>query len=251
MIQTKALILLLILLPSLLVLQRQLHREILSVFLLLTRRGDISIVLFSILFFPGILLHEMSHWLMAKALSVRTGRLSLLPRRLENGYLRLGSVETVRSDPFRESLIGAAPLLAGGLFVAYTGWFHLGVSEMWESVPQASWSAWADSFSTAISQPDFWLWFYLTFAVSSTMFPSSSDRRAWPSIMLVIGILIVLVIFSGAGPWLVANFSPVLDAAIQSISVILGISVIVHLALFVPFFLAYWGLSRITGLKVV
>ena len=67
---------LLLMLGPLLILQRSLHREIQSVFLLITRRPEIAIALFSLLFFPGVLLHESSHFLMAKLLNVPTGRVS-------------------------------------------------------------------------------------------------------------------------------------------------------------------------------
>ena len=55
-------------LGPLLLLQRALHREIQVVFLLITRRPEITVALFSLLFFPGVLLHEGSHYLMAKIL---------------------------------------------------------------------------------------------------------------------------------------------------------------------------------------
>ena len=78
---------LLLVLGPLLLLQRRLHWEIQAVFLLLTRRVDISVYLFSILFFPGILLHETSHYVMARVLGVRTGRFSLLPQPLQHYLL--------------------------------------------------------------------------------------------------------------------------------------------------------------------
>ena len=36
-----------------------------------------------------------------------------------------------------------------------------------------------DALSFMRARPDFFVWFYLVFAVSSTLFPSASDRRAW------------------------------------------------------------------------
>ena len=57
---------LLLLLGPLLFLQHHLHREIQAIFLLLTRRAEIAIMLFSLLFLPGVLLHEGSHYLAAR-----------------------------------------------------------------------------------------------------------------------------------------------------------------------------------------
>ncbi len=57
---------LLVTLLPLLYLQTKLHLEIQRVFYLLTRRLDVAIILFAIIFFPGVLLHELSHFLMAR-----------------------------------------------------------------------------------------------------------------------------------------------------------------------------------------
>ena len=125
---------LLLLLGPLLFLQRALHREIQTVFLLITRRPEIAVAMFSMLFFPGVLLHESSHYLMAKILGVRTGRVSLIPESIEGNRLRLGFVETSTTDILRDALIGTAPLLAGGLFVAYAGIVHLDLLSVWDGL---------------------------------------------------------------------------------------------------------------------
>ena len=99
-----------LMLVPLILLQRLLHREIQAVFLILTRDPRITMGIFSLIFLPGVFLHELSHFLMAKILGVRTGRFSLFPQSLPDGRLQLGYVETTRSDIIRDSLIGAAPL---------------------------------------------------------------------------------------------------------------------------------------------
>jgi hypothetical protein len=95
------LIWLVLLLGPLLFLQRRLHFEIQALLMILTRRPEIAFGLFSLLFFPGVLLHETSHFLMARWLGVRTGRVSLIPQVLPGGKLQLGFVETANADPLR------------------------------------------------------------------------------------------------------------------------------------------------------
>src|SRR5262245_22357688 len=99
-------------------LQRLLHREIQAVLLILTRSPQFTITAFSILFLPGIILHEVSHYVVANLLGVETARLSLGPRVMPGQRLQLGSVETAPTDIVRDSLIGAAPLFTGGSVVA-------------------------------------------------------------------------------------------------------------------------------------
>ncbi len=182
---------------------------------------------------------------------MRTGRFSVIPRRLEDGRLRLGYVETAETDIFRDALIGAAPLITGGIFIAYAGYIHFEGAGIQHSLSLTSWESLRSSLGAVYSQPDFWIWFYLTLAISSTMFPSASDRRAWLPVGLVIVLLVGLVLFSGAGPWLAENASPFINRVIWSLVFVLGISFIVQILLWGPFFVSSRILMRVTGLKVV
>ena len=242
---------LLVLLPALLIIQRKLHREIQSIILLVTRRIGLTIVLYSLLFFPGVVLHEFSHWLTAKLLQVPTGRFSLFPRQIEEGRLRLGYVETAKTDLLRDALIGAAPLFAGGIVIAFISWKYLGIIQIWGSMAVDAWESWGEAIQLVLRQPDFWLWIYLIFVVSSTMFPSRSDWRAWPPLFIVFFVLLFLLVIAGAGPWLAEHIAPGLNAIMEIVTLILGVSLGIHLVLFIPFYFGRLAVSRITGLKVV
>lgn len=237
-------------LGPLLLLQRGLHREIQAVFFLITRRPDVTIMLFSILFLPGIFLHESSHYLAACLLRVRTGRFSILPRPLGDGRLQLGFVETAETDPLREALIGLAPLLAGGAFVAYAGLVQLGLLDLWSLWDPVEPLALKDVLSTFYAQSDFWLWFYLTLVVSSTMMPSASDRRTWLPLTLFALLLLGIAVLGGAGPWMLTNLAEPLQLVFLTMAIVFGISALVHIMLLLP----AWGLHRLfswlTGLEV-
>ena len=242
---------LLLLLGPFLFLQRRLHHEIQAVFLLITHRSDLSVALFSLLFFPGVLLHEGSHYLMAKILRVPTGKISLVPQAMAGNRLRMGYVETGQADFLRDALIGMAPLLTGGAFVAYAGVVRLDLLAVWDAFARGDWSATLGALSASYAAPDFWLWFYLLLTVSSTMFPSPSDRRAWLPVAGMLALVIVAALLFGAGEWMSANLLPLLDAALQGVVVVFAISAAVHLVVWLP----AWGLrlllSRLTGYDVV
>jgi hypothetical protein len=242
---------LLLLLVPMIFLQRFLQHEIQAIFLLITRHSEIAMALFSLLFLPGILLHEISHFAMARLLGVRTGRFSIIPKKLEGGRLQLGYVETAKTDFFRDALIGVAPLVTGGIFVAFAGVSRLGLNTIWANLIHGQMSAINLSIKTVVARPDFWLWFYLTFAVSSTMLPSTSDRRAWLPLILVILGLVGLILLSGIGPWLLTKFGSTLVAAIDAVTMVMGISVIIHLILSPPTWLIRKIISRMVGLQVV
>jgi hypothetical protein len=232
-------------------LQRFLQREIQAVFLLITRQPELSMVLFSLLFLPGVFLHEASHYITARVIGVKTGRFSIIPRKLDGGRIRLGYVETAQTDFLRDALIGLAPLVTGGVFVALAGIYRLGLDTIWVSILQGQLSAINLAIKSAAVRPDFWLWLYLVFTVSSTMMPSESDRRAWtPVILLFVGLLGIILII-GVGPWLITNFGKAFLTAMNAITLVLGITVMIHLILLPPTWLIRKIISRIVGLQVV
>jgi hypothetical protein len=247
----QSLLYLLLLIPPLLFLQRNLQREIQSVFLLLTRQPEISMALFSLIFLPGVLLHESSHFIMAHILGVPTGRFSLIPRKVANGRLQLGYVETASTDFFRDSLIGGAPLLAGGLLVAIIGVSQLELGVLWGAFMQGQAGAVRSAFKSILDLPDFWLWFYLVFAISSTMLPSPSDRRAWLPLITIFIIIIAVVLLFGAGAWVLSRFGSTIKTALDAVAVVVGITLMIHLLVLPPVWLARKIISRLTGYQVV
>jgi len=242
---------LLILLLPLFYLQRSLHREIQVIFLLITHRSEITLFIFSLLFLPGVFLHELSHFLMALLLRVRTGKFSLVPQPLDNGRLRMGYVETARTDIVRDALIGAAPLLTGGIFIIFARITHLHLDNLWLDLLDGGPGALISSLEILVKVPDFWLWFYLIFAVSSTMMPSSADRRAWLPISVVLLIIFALVLTAGLGPWMLEHLAPLVNSSLRVVAVVFGISVAVHLVLMLPLLGFRQLLEKITGFRAV
>ena len=232
------------------VLQRNLHREFQAVFLIITRSPNITIGVFSVLFFPGVFLHELSHFVMAKFIGVRTGNFSLLPQVLPDGRLQLGYVEAATSDIFRDSLVGLAPLISGMLFIAFEASSHLHLSILWDTLRNQQWDLFLMGLQELPNVPDFWLWFYGTFAISTTMMPSESDRHAWLPLGLVSGLLLILAVIEGAGPWMLTNLAPAFNQFLRSTSLILLVSIVVHILLILPLLLIHRVLTQITGLDL-
>jgi hypothetical protein len=241
----------LVMLVPLFFIQRRLHFETQAVLLLVTRRVDISTAVFAVLFFPGVLLHEFSHFITARALGVRTHAFSIFPATKADGNLQLGYVETVPTDFVRDAMIGAAPLAAGGLFVTFAGMKMLGMDAMVGESGGMNLPGLLQDLSVLSQQPDFWVWFYLIIAVSATMMPSASDRRAWPSLVLFILVVTGVTVLAGAGPWLEQYLVPWVVRGFRAAAIVFAVSFLLQLLILLP----VWGLrmliSRVTRLRVV
>ncbi len=239
-----------LMLVPLILLQRLLHREIQAVFLILTRDARITMGIFSFIFLPGVFLHELSHFVMAKILRVPTGRFSILPQSLPDGRLQLGYVETAKADIVRDSLIGAAPLIVGTLFIAYVAIDRLEMRVLWDVLRNGQMNLFWLGMRALPNVRDFYLWFYLVFAVSSTMTPSESDRHAWLELVISVSVLFSITLLLGAGPWMLSNLAPLISNFLGFVAVIFGVSNLVHAILILPTMLIHKLLTRLTGLDV-
>ncbi|OGN75835.1 MAG: hypothetical protein A2X25_01435 [Chloroflexi bacterium GWB2_49_20] len=241
---------LLLMLVPLIFLQRLLYREFQAVFILITHKPGMAISLFALVFLPGVFLHELSHLVVARLVGVRTGRFSLLPRPMPDGHLQLGYVETSQTDWIRASLIGTAPLIVGGLFVAFAANYRMELPLLWDVLRKGQIELFWMGVVALPNLHDFWLWFYLTFVVSSTMLPSNSDRHAWLPLGFVLILLFGLAVLVGAGPWMLDKLAPPINSMLRALAMLFGISVIVHAILLLPIAGFHKILVRITGFDI-
>lgn len=196
-----ALVWLIVTLALLVVLSRWATRELGKLGFLLSGDGYATALLTFAVLLPGIVLHEVSHWLMAKVLGLRTGKFRLWPEQRKRS-LRLGYVEVEAGGVVRDSLVGLAPLLMGSGLLLYVGYrvFDLGgAGAAWQAGETMRGLA---RFLSGLGAPDAWLWLYVAFAVSNAMLPSESDRQPWAPLLLFIGILTGAVLLLGGLPTL-------------------------------------------------
>jgi hypothetical protein len=211
--------------------ERWIHRHLQQFGFQLTGNQTVALVSYAILLFPGVVLHELSHWLFARLLGIRTGRISLLPARGRDGQLQLGSVEYQAAglDPVRESLVGGAPLIAGcaALFLIAN---HLyGIPVFTQAFASGELQSILDLLAHGLQKPDFWLWFYLIFTIANAMMPSAADRRAWPAFLAILALGVVVLLILGLGDWLLPRLAEVLVALSGYLATTLTLTIGVNL----------------------
>lgn len=217
---------LIITLVPLLLLKRWINRHVQGLGLLLVGDNDLAMLLYFVLFLPGILLHELSHWLMAKLLGVKTGKISIWPSRTRTGrQMRLGSVKVGRADPIRSSLIGLAPLLSGTLVILLIGDWILGLNAIGGILLSGEWPRLWQGLVTYVQVPDFWLWLYLIFAVSNAMLPSETDRQSWRPVLIFWGGVVVLLYFVGWVPQVPESVADWFLTAIGYLAYVFGLTI--------------------------
>lgn len=107
----------------------------------------------ALIFLPGTMIHELAHLLFSGIMLVPVGELSVIPVIEEKG-VRLGSVQIGKTDPFRRTLIGVAPVFLGMILIfSILFMVKIGVSPWWQIL----------------------LALYFIFQIGNTMFSSRKD----------------------------------------------------------------------------
>lgn len=215
-----------VMLVPLTLLTRWLSRHLQGVGLLFTGDYQAALLFHYLVLFPGIALHELSHWVAARLVGVKTRGISLQPKARRGGSVRFGAVTVARSDPFRESWIGVAPLLTGIAAILLLGRWRFGVDIQPLLQPAAIWQ----TLVRSVNAPDALIWLYLIFAISNAMWPSESDRQPWWSVVLLLALAAGALYVSGWQPRLSPGLQGSVLTAITYLGYAFALAVIVDLA---------------------
>lgn len=212
--------------------ERWLHQHIFKLGWLLSNSLQVTTVVYTIIFLPGIILHESVLWLAAGLLNVRAERSIRFPELQDIGELRLNFIMLADSAGRVKRLIIRVCPAGAGILALWAIAVHV---FQWEALLELAASGSLDALLEAVASlahtADVWLWFYLTFVFANTMFPTSAERsdRREKALVLVVAPLLVF------GLWQVAGAAN--PAGADAIEALAGsIALIVSLVMFINLF---------------
>ncbi len=128
-------------------------RELFQVLRIFFSSDKIVFIFVSLIFLPGTIIHELSHFLAAISLLLHVHEVHIFPQ-WEKNYIKLGRVIYEKKDVIRSIFVGIAPVIVGLLFF---WWFSainiLSVEDIWIRI----------------------LMVYAIFIISTSMFSSKQD----------------------------------------------------------------------------
>lgn len=231
-------------------LQRWISQHVQGIGVLLFNSSNAGMALLWFILLPGVLLHEISHWLMARLLGVPTGRLRLSPT-VQGKQVVLGSVEVKRTDPLRDSLVGLAPFLAGTLALLAIGYWVFDAPSLGLAWERGAWGQIAGLLLDAVRVDDAWLWLYLVVAVSNAMMPSPSDRESWRLVLIYLAAVAVIMLLFGWLPSLPANLVDALMRGLRTLTYVFALALLIDLVFAAGLALLELLLGALRGRKVV
>lgn len=235
-----------LILLAVIALDRLVTRQILTLFWLLTDSERAAYYTYAVLLLPGTIVHEGSHWLMARLLGVPASRPSIRPQVRGNNIV-LGYVQVAQTDPIRQSLIGAAPIFVGSVLIVLIAQNVFGFENAETLLAGVrSVDDVAHTVDAVLQVEDVWLWLYLLFSISNVMLPSESDRVAWPQVIFVVmAVAVLFVLLVGV---------PQIPEVMQELSVLavraLMLAFLLTILLDIPVYIVFWaGTQLIAALR--
>lgn len=145
--------------------QRQINLSLSRLIFRLGGNRNLLIWFWSLIFFPGTIIHEISHFLVAAATGTRTGKIEIFPEFIQDLHsmeehrgVALGSVQVSRMNPLQGFLVGLAPFISGMTLLVWLA------------------TLMRHNYQTQNIYPLLFQ-IYLFFVISNSFFPSWSDIK--------------------------------------------------------------------------
>lgn len=227
------------------IITRRLTQNLYVSLFLLTKSRPVAISIITLLYFPGTVIHELSHLFTAEILGVKTGGLVLSPEGLEESNVRAGSVMISKTDPIRRAIIGIAPLFVGIATLTVLSTF----------LPNLYTQVTIDFQNNILfsSLSLYYLLFtlYSLFAISNSMFSSPEDMEGFPAVAIVLALIGVAAYFSGITIGLPLSWIEQIQKILTNLTTNMGYIVGLNIVLFALSFSAITIAEKVSGRKIV
>ena len=200
-----------------LLLQSWIRQELFTLTYRFTREPGCALRLFSLLMFPGTLMHESSHFVSAILLGSHISEVSLKPKYLESeSRVELGSVTARDAGTIRNSIISIAPTIAGGSVILLVGWLIFDFPVVAETLEAGQWGQAMRHLASTFGSVWGWIGAYVIAVASVNMVPSSVDLES------AVGLILLPIILLVPLSILYLTRSPVFALIVENLNSILG-----------------------------
>ena len=162
----------------LLILSQFITKLLSKIIFFISKSSRVTVYLMAVIFFPGVLIHELSHFFAALILFVPVGGMEFFPK-IYGNELKLGSVTIRKTDIIRRTIIGFAPLILGISLLSLSSYIFISLY-----------------FKNNLSLSLTTIFIYVVFEVSNTMFSSKKDTEAVMPLLAIAALFLSVIILT-------------------------------------------------------
>lgn len=223
--------------------RRVLYTDMLQLLMALSKNVLTAHKIHYTLVFPGVLLHEFSHFIALRLMGVRC-RLKMGVE-LQQDYVIYGHVDFYEDEVNRlqHFISGIAPLVTGLFAISLIAVNFMGVPSI-RSIIASSGNIDLSPVFAAARTWWFWAAFYFVFAIATEMIPSAADRRYWLHLGIILLVLFGISLLTKTTGWFLMNLYPTIDGVLKMIGISFLICLVIELILFLPIRFIAWLRAR-------
>lgn len=166
---------------------------------LVSRNQTVATFFMFLVLAPGIFVHELSHWLVARLVGAKTRGFRVWPQR-RGKKIQLGAVQVQSAGRLSLALIGVAPFIVGTVaLIILGGWIGGTAAGMADWRHWISGTGWGQ-IAAFFRQADWPLRFYAVWVIANAMMPSAADREPVRPIAIGLAVLAGVAYLVGAVP---------------------------------------------------
>ncbi len=198
--------------------ERWIHQHMYGVGYLLTLDKAQATGFYYMIFFPGVLVHEVIQWLVAGALNVPIKKINSYPKTQDNGTIRYDFVVIGQTSRFKAMLIGGLPFIIAGVIVYYLSTSILELDALLTAIGTGDLNQIGRGIKDVFRTGDVWLWLYFMFSLSNGMIPTKEDRQGWFLILGAASGISIAMLFLGFDVFVTETLSGPVAHAIELVS---------------------------------
>lgn len=230
--------------------ERWIHQHMYGVGYLLTLDKAQATGFYYMVFFPGVLVHEVIQWLVAGALNVKVKKINSYPKTQENGTIRYDFVVIEQTSRFKAMLIGGLPFVIAGVIVYYLSTSILELDALLAAIGTGDLNEIGRGIKEFLKTGDVWLWLYLMFSLSNGMIPTKEDRQGWFLILGAATGITIAMLFLGFDVFVTKTLSGPIAHALELVSTALIAILFIDVVFGFALALFESGLERWRGQKM-
>lgn len=225
-------------------------RHVFGIGLLWLRKKESAAWVYVIVMLPGVVLRELSRWIVAGMLRQQLPFIIPAPQVDDDGIVHVRFLEYTIFNPIHIGILAVTPMIVGFGAMLAISYGVLGIPQLLALLGNADSAALREAFGQLLSRPDLILWLYLLFTITNTMLPTLRELRStwflWIIALAFIAFLMVLGMYNAI---LILLTGPI-TTAIYTLTTVYGSVAVVNVVMLLVIGAIEELVGRLTNRKV-
>lgn len=230
--------------------QYWIKQHVFGIGLLWTNNKEIAAWIYVLVLLPGVLLRELSRWIVAGMLGQRITFIFPKPEIDDDGIVRTNFLDFRTLNPVYISILAATPAVVGFALMLAISYGALNLPELLSLLGNVDATVLREAFGRLLSRADLPLWIYLLFAIANTMLPTVRELRSTWFLWLIFGGFVLFLLILGMYNAILLLLAGPVATAVYTLATVYGSVAIVNFVMLLVISAVEAIVSRLTNRKV-